>query len=151
MDFRVFQHATEDRDKVLSALRTVSGAGEVKDIRADGCHGNPILILEAAIANRAELEGFWERLRAFSLVCGVGENLEERINDEGELFIRFDKQDAVAGRLALSSGDDVILAWGRVLTRVRGQDVRADRGTAIEVMRRFLSELSADQGVRGPS
>ena len=152
MGFRIFQHATEDRDKVLSALRAVAGPGEVGETRAAGYHGNPIFILETAMGGRAELEGFWERVRSSGLCGGVAENLEERINDEGELFIRFDKQMAVGGTLALSSGEDVVVAHGRVLATVKGQDVRADRGGAIEVMRYFLTELAkgAQDRVQGP-
>jgi hypothetical protein len=141
LDLRVFQHATEDLVKVMAALRFVSGVAEAAESRAEGYHGNPINILEVALAGRPGLDSFWARLRDAGLCGGVAENLEERINDGGELFIRFDKQEAVLGRLALSSGDDVVLARGRVLATVKGQEVRADRAAAVEVMREFLHEL----------
>lgn len=148
MEFRVFQHATEDRDKVLAALRSVAGPCEVSDTRAEGYHGNPIIVIETAITSRADIDALWERVRSFGLCRGVGENLEERINDGGELFLRFDKQQAVAGRLELSFGDDVIRARGRVLVTVKGQDVRADRNAAVDVMRQFLTELEKGAGSR---
>ena len=146
LDFRVFQHATEDRGKVALALRLVSGTPEATERRAEGYHGNPIIVLETAVSGRTGLDDFWARLRAAGLCGGVEENLEERINDSGELFIRFDKQEAVQGRLALSSGDDVVLSRGRVLSSVRGQQVRADRAGAVEVMRAFLNELGKNEG-----
>jgi len=146
LDFRVFQHATEDLVKVMAALRLVSGTAEAVESRAEGYHGNPILVLEAAVTGRAGLDDFWARLRTAGLCGGVEENLEERINDAGELFIRFDKQEAVQGRLALSLGDDVVLGRGRVLSTVRGQQVRADRAGAVEVMRAFLRELEKSEG-----
>jgi len=149
LDLRVFQHATEDREKVVSALRFVSGTNEARESRAEGYHGNTIVILEAPLTGRAELEDFWRRVRDFGLCSGIGENLEERINDDGELFIRFDKQQAILGKLALSPGDDVVLARGRVLATVKGQEVRADRAGAAEVMRAFLTDLAKGQGARG--
>jgi RNA binding exosome subunit len=141
LDFRVFQHATEDLVKVMAALRFVSGSAEAAENRAEGYHGNPISVLEVSVTGRAALEEFWGRLRLAGLCAGVSENLEERISEGGELFIRFDKQEAVSGRLALSSGDDVVLARGRVLATVKGQEARADRAEAVEVMRGFLREL----------
>jgi hypothetical protein len=35
----------------------------------------------------------------------------------------------------------VVLARGRVLATVKGQEARADRAEAVEVMREFLREL----------
>ncbi len=151
LDLRVFQHATEDLVKVMAALRFVSGSCEAVESHADGYHGNPITLLEVSQTARAALDSFWARLRDAGLCRGVAENLEERINECGELFIRFDKQEAVEGRLALSSRDDVVLAWGRVLATVKGQEVRADRAAAVEVMRAFLDELGKNEGsgIRG--
>ena len=145
LDFRVFGHATENHDRVAAALKFASGADGAKESSAEGYHGNTILILEVSLTGRAELEAFWVKVRDFGLCSGVEENLEERINEGGELFIRFDKQEAVKGMLALSSGDDVIQARGRVLATVKGQEARVDRGGAVEVMRAFLDEL-AKQG-----
>ena len=141
LDLRVYQHATEDREKVVAALRLVAGDGEPAARRAEGYYGNPIVIWETGVSGRADLEGFWGRLRDAGLCPGLEENLEERTNEAGELFIRFDKQEAVAGRLALSQGDDVVSARGRVLATVKGQEKRADRDLAIEIMRAFLREL----------
>jgi len=140
LDVRVFQHATEDRERVVGALRRVSGTDEFRCSRADGHHGNPIAILETELTSRKDIEMFWGRLRDAGLFPGLEENLEERINDAGELFIRFDKQKAVEGALELSAGDDVIAARSRVFGVVNGRDVRVGRNDAIEVMRAFLED-----------
>jgi len=141
LDLRAYQHATEDRDRVVLALRFVAGDGEPAARQAEGYHGNPITVWEVSVSGRAGMEGFWARLADAGLCAGLSENLEERISEDGELFVRFDKQQAVGGRLALSPGDDVISARGRVLATVKGQEARADRDIAVEVMRAFLREL----------
>ena len=146
LDFRVFRHVTEDHGRVLAALAFVSGTGGANESRAEGFHGNTILILEVCLTGRAELEAFWERVREAGLCPGLSENLEERINEAGELFIRFDKQEAVKGNLGLSNGDDVIQARGRVLATVKGQEARVDQNGAVEVMRAFLGDLGKNQG-----
>jgi RNA binding exosome subunit len=139
LDFRVFQHATEDGERVSGALRFVSGAGTYRCSRAEGYHGNPITIIETELSSRRDIELFWERLLRAGLFSGLEQNLEERINDSGELFIRFDKQRAVEGALELSAGDDVIAARSRVFGTVNGREVRVGREGAIAVMRAFLT------------
>ena len=140
LDLRVFQHATEDGERVAGALRFVSGAGEPRFLRAAGYHGNPITIIETELGSRKDIEAFWERVRQSGLFPGLEQNLEERINEAGELFIRFDKQKAVMGVLELSAGDDVIAARARVFGTAGGQEVRQDRDGAILVMRAFLKD-----------
>jgi hypothetical protein len=152
LDIRVFQHATEDRDRVVGALRFVSGTEEFRCSLAEGHHGNPIAILETELTSRKDIEMFWVRVRNGGLFPGMEENLEERINDAGELFIRFDKQKAVAGALELSAGDDVIAVRARVFGVVNGREVRVGRDDAIEVMRAFLKDErvhGADGGEQG--
>jgi RNA binding exosome subunit len=140
LDFRVFQHATEDGERVAGALRFVSGAGAIRTSRAAGYHGNPITILETEIATRKDIEAFLERVRQAGLFPGLEQNLEERINDQGELYMRFDKQKAVEGSLELSAGDDVVAARSRVFGTVGRMEVRQDRDGAITVMRAFLKD-----------
>lgn len=138
LDIRVFLHATENRDRVLAALRFVTGSGEYRESRAEGYHGNPIIIFETTLGSRKEIDQFWARAQEAGTFPGLEENLEERVNDDGELFIRFEKQKAVEGSLVLSTGDDVIAARARVFDNVDGQEKRADRSAAIRVMREFL-------------
>lgn len=138
LDVRVFLHATENRDRVLAALRFVTGTGEFRESRAEGYHGNPIMIFEIELGSRKDIDQFWARAREAGIFPGLEENLEERVNDDGELFIRFEKQNALEGRLVLSTGDDVIAARARVFELVDGQEKRADRSAAIRVMREFL-------------
>ncbi|MGQ9583583.1 MAG: RNA-binding domain-containing protein [Thermoplasmatota archaeon] len=115
MIIRLFQHATESREKILLALETVAGQKDYRETSAQGYHGNPISVLETALKSREEVEAFWERIRGAGLHRDILEELEERVSDEGELFLRFDKQEAVRGRLALSSGDDVVTVRVRVI------------------------------------
>jgi hypothetical protein len=140
LDFRVIQHATEDGERVLGALMFVSGGGTPKTSRAAGYHGNPISIIETDLGARKDIEAFWGRVRQAGLFPGLEQNLEERINDAGEMFIRFDKQKAVLGSLELSAGDDVIAARGRVFGSFGTMEVRQDREGAICVMRAFLKD-----------
>ncbi|MEM4728318.1 MAG: RNA-binding domain-containing protein [Thermoplasmata archaeon] len=138
---RTFEHATESHEKVLLALETISGSKDYRQTLAEGYYGNRIAVLETVLTSKEAVGAFWERLRSRGLLAGIEENLEERVNDSGELFLRFDKQAAVEGRLVLSQGDDVVIARARVRGFPTGAPTRCRRDRVIEEVRHFLREL----------
>ena len=110
VEARVFVHATENRDKVLAALRNVIGNARIEEDVLEGYFGNPIDVITAVVeGQQAEevvlriLSGLSEADRAFLLAT-----LEERIDRNGSLHIRLDKQKAYLGKFAISDSDDVI-------------------------------------------
>ncbi len=137
---KAFKHATESRDKVLLALETVGGQRECRETVAQGYYGNPISVIELVLKSREEVEAFWERIRDAGLREAIVASLEERVSEKGELFLRFDKQEAVKGRLALSSGDDVVTVRVRVTPVSRGKPVHRSRAAALNELRRSLGE-----------
>lgn len=110
VEARVFVHATENRDKVLAALRNVVGDARIEEDVLEGYFGNPIDVITAVVeGQQAEevvlriLSGLSEADRAFLLAT-----LEDRIDKNGSLHIRLDKQKAYLGKFAISDSDDVI-------------------------------------------
>ncbi|WP_456482072.1 RNA-binding domain-containing protein [Methanopyrus sp.] len=114
---RVIAHATEDEEKVLEALANVlAGVLEEEDVEpetlyAEGHHGNPITVFQVKISKpeyiKRVLEHWREnipredRRRVWSYI-------ERRVDDKGNLYLRFDKQSAYKGELRISDADDVI-------------------------------------------
>lgn len=105
-------HATEDEQRVLRAIRTLLPKEvEVRLSKLKGHHGNPIVSFETRVGRGRFLREFWlnlvEKLRAGEL-----EKLEkiasERIDEDCYLYLRFDKQLAHAGELALTESGDAI-------------------------------------------
>ncbi|MGC9072028.1 MAG: RNA-binding domain-containing protein [Acidilobus sp.] len=110
IEARVFAHATEDKSKVLMALRNVVGDVQVVEEDLKGYFGNPIIVLTAScgpgVADQVfdkVIGGLSEPDRRFLL-----STLDERLAKEGVLHIRLDKQKALKGRFVLSDSDDVI-------------------------------------------
>jgi len=103
-------HATEDPEKVATAVEKVLSAGgqsQVEDL--EGHHGNRILRVRIHLigddAQRA-FDGIVSRLggaQRKELVV----NLERYLDDHSALFLRFDKEDLVRGTLSLDSADPV--------------------------------------------
>jgi RNA binding exosome subunit len=114
VNIRVFAHATEDQERVMTAVRNTLpldlGENAVfKKTALTGHHGNPITLFEVELADRktlmSVLEGIGRRLIALdkeTLARDMALHLEK-----GNLYLRFDKQQAFLGELRFSSNDPI--------------------------------------------
>ena len=79
----------------------------------EGHYGNEIALLEAKVTNKRDVKRFVDLLCDRLLpgdLSRLRSELVDRVDDECMLHIRFDKQEAFMGRLALAKGQDVISA-----------------------------------------
>jgi len=130
---RVFCHATESLDKVRRALNTVVDEGEVREDRAQGHHGNPIMIISSVADGPGCAERLLGRLEG-EVLEEVFSTLPSRVDESCRLRLRFDKQAAFQGRLELSDGGDVIAVSIRILAFPARQEL------ALESAARFLEK-----------
>jgi RNA binding exosome subunit len=133
---RALCHATEDLDKVKLAFSSAIGNEDISISRTEGHHGNPILILESEIKDDELIRRFFERFGTEDLDMIV-KTIESRIDDKCALYIRLDKQSALAGMIALGRNDDII----SVRLRVRAYPARSSVASAI--VTEFIQELAA--------
>lgn len=112
-------HSTEDREKVAMAMATLFPFEfEIVRIPAKGHFGNPIEYLEVEITRKRDVKEFWNNLMKL-----LGDKkhylintLDERIDDQGQLFIRFDKQKAYLGEIELTEKGDAIVVKAKLVT-----------------------------------
>jgi len=116
VDLRAFAHATEDLEKVLTAVRNtlppqLADTVVFKNTALTGHHGNPIVLIETRIKNRKVAQAFLEKLASClsiadkeALNSEIGQHLEN-----GNLYVRLDKQSAYSGELRLGSADPIHL------------------------------------------
>jgi len=114
VDVRVFAHATEDPDKVLTAARNVLPPEKIdtiifRKINLTGHHGNPIVLFQTRIKEKDAVRAVFEKLSS-----GLSTLDKEQLNREimqhlekGNLYIRIDKQSAYLNRIRLSTEDPV--------------------------------------------
>jgi len=105
-------HATEDEQKVIAALRVLlSNDVEIKGTKLKGHYGNLITSFDVSIGQRKTLSELWQRI-AEKLRAGelekIGEIVDDRTDESCHLYLRFDKQWAHAGELALTDSGDAI-------------------------------------------
>ena len=114
LEIRVFSHATEDLGKVELAVRNTLPEALVENLvftklNLTGHHGNPIVLLEAKLKDKALLPLALKKI-AFDLNSLYKEQLSLNIKQHIEkhnLYLRFDKQSAFLGRLTLTSNDPI--------------------------------------------
>jgi len=112
---RTFCHATEDLDRVRTALENAVGESELRVSKTEGHHGNLITILETTVEDADMMDRFFSNLGRDD-VEELLSSLNSRIDDSCNLFIRLDKQSAFKGEMKLGRNDDVISVRVHVLS-----------------------------------
>ncbi len=113
---RAIAHATEELEKVLEALEFITGRRDFEITVTKGYHGNEIKILQLEIKRNKEIEEFWKHLITLGIEQEIMPYLDELIDENGTMHLRFDKQEAYLGRMALTSEGDTIAMRIKILS-----------------------------------
>ncbi|MCD6142992.1 RNA-binding domain-containing protein, partial [Thermococcus sp.] len=104
-----FAHATEDPEKVLEAMGIFfpedvpSEDIEFEILETEGYFGNPIKVINAELKRSKSVKKMLEHLKELLNEENkeyLLENLEEKVDETGTFFIRFNKQKAYLGEVA---------------------------------------------------
>jgi RNA-binding protein len=126
---RAVAHPTEDVGRVREALRFVAGldaaafAAATKEEPLETHHGLPLVVLETVLDRSRPLRDVLSRLLA--LPGGLDRlraTLEARVDDDGILYARVEKQAAAQGELRLTEGEDAIQLRLKVESYPAGRD-----------------------------
>ena len=116
MDIRVFAHATEDPEKVQTAVRNLlpdelAQAIFFEKTDLTGHHGNPITLFTAKLTDKKMLPNVLEKIGS-----GLNSLDKEELHDnlklhleKGNMYLRFDKQSAFLGAFKFSQNDPIHL------------------------------------------
>ncbi|MFB6311776.1 MAG: RNA-binding protein [Salinirussus sp.] len=132
VEVRAFCYATEAADRVVAALRTILPEDiEVERTSTEGHHGDPIDVLSARVETSEGIEAVLDALEDLpdADYDRFLDELDERIDEDCNLFITLDKQAAY--------GDEVRLGEGITL-RGKIEVYPAKREKAIEQARDVL-------------
>ncbi|MEK6976359.1 MAG: RNA-binding domain-containing protein [Candidatus Thermoplasmatota archaeon] len=130
-------HPTEDLAKVEAAVRFVSGQDADKFTPQvtplESHHGGTVQLVECVLDKSRQVRDLLQRL--FDLPdarANLKATLESRTDDDGVFFARVDKQDALAGKLTLTRGEDC------VQLRLKLEHYPSTRDAAIAALTRLL-------------
>ena len=109
VDLRTFCYATEDEKRVEEALRTFlpdhdDEPFEIERVESEGHYGDRILVLSARVENADDIRHVLSRLADLESFDDLIDELDERVTENTELFLRLDKQAAFEGDVRLGDG-----------------------------------------------
>jgi RNA binding exosome subunit len=128
-----FVQATEDEEKVGEAVRNLLG-GETAAIeitRAEGVHGNPILILNVAVRKEREIEEILRYWKGKSFFLEALDRSDERLDDDLVFHMRVGKSSAYEGEPQLWTEGESI----RIKLKIAAYP--SSRESAMEVLKEF--------------
>jgi len=138
VDLRTFSYATEDEDRVESALRTFLPTDfEIERAESKGHYGDPIVVLSARVERADEVRDVLdavERLDEDELAT-LQTQLDERVDEDTSLYVTFDKQAAYEGEPRLGDG---------ITLRGKVEAYPAKKESAVENVRELFADLEAE-------
>ncbi|ELZ91325.1 hypothetical protein C440_13464 [Haloferax mucosum ATCC BAA-1512] len=105
IDLRTFCYETEDEKRVEEALRTfLPDDFELDRIESTGHHGDRIVVFSARVERADDLRYVLSKIRDLDDFEALLEELDQRVTDNTEFFLRLDKQAAFKGDVARGGG-----------------------------------------------
>ena len=135
VDLRTFCYATEDADRVETALRRfLPEEFEIERATTEGHMGDRILVLSARLENAADVRVALDALADLpeSDRERLIDELDERVDDNTAFFMTLDKQAAYNGSVSLGDG---------ITFRAKIEAYPAKKAAAVENMREVLEQL----------
>ena len=94
----------DDVDAVASAFSHLLGTTDVVEVTGDRSHhGAELLLMRASVKRKADLRTCLDRL-GDGLLRAVSEELDQRLDDSGQVHLRLDLHALVSGVVRLHSG-----------------------------------------------
>ncbi|HEX3014717.1 MAG TPA: RNA-binding protein [Methanobacterium sp.] len=131
ISYRVFVYGTENEEKVKEAVQTLFPNSHPQTDTTEGYFKNPVLILHDKITRKREIKEVIEILKQIDAASKkrLRSELENKMDERGNLFLRFDKQRAYLGDLKIIEHGDAI----HVKIKVAAYPAKKEK--AIEVAR----------------
>ena len=108
--FRVFVYENEDVDELSQAILNILPEAEIDAEEAEGLMEDKIIILSGTVSKKRYTRDFFNLLLEFTDLDKLNDDLERKIDEKGNWFLRFDKDDAVDEILTVKdSGDSIHL------------------------------------------
>jgi len=110
ISYRAFVYGTENEEKVLESIKTLFPNSLPQCEATEGYYKNPVLILHNKIEKKRDIKDFVAKLSSMKDPAKkrIISQLEDKMDDYGNLFLRFDKQRAYQGDLKVVEHGDSI-------------------------------------------
>lgn len=108
IEARAYCHATEDETRVVKAIEVACSGEALSREGLEGHFGNPIVRFRRRLERSEAIGNAWERWRQSGILTAISSDVDDRVDDDGVLHFRLDKQAAYQGSLTLTREGDAI-------------------------------------------
>lgn len=147
ISLRVNAHATEDEDRVKKALELFLPQNKIIEKSVVYGHfGNPIKIFQVDLKKKNECKYFIdfikEKLNKEDLF-NLNQEIADRVDNDCNFYLKFDKQCAYKGEVKLSSGRSFqslpnFASGDSIAVRIKIASYPAKRDKAIDIAKKLL-------------
>ena len=92
--FRAFVYEHESIDEISQAILNILPEAEIEAEEAEGLLEDKIIILSGTVSKKRYTKTFFNTLLEWTDLDKLNEDLERKIDEKGNWFLRFDKEDA---------------------------------------------------------
>ncbi|MBO6110858.1 MAG: RNA-binding protein [Methanobrevibacter sp.] len=108
--FRVFVYENEDVDELSQAILNILPEAEIEAEDAEGLTEDKIIILSGTVSKKRYTKEFFNLLLESVDLDKLNDDLERKMDEKGNWFLRFDKEDAIDEKMTIKdSGDSIHL------------------------------------------
>ena len=108
--FRAFVYENESVGEISEAILNILPEAEIEAEEAEGMLDDKIIILSGIVSKKRFTKTFFNALLESVDLNKLNDDLERKIDEKGNWFLRFDKNDALDEKLTvLDSGDSIHL------------------------------------------
>ena len=108
--FIAFVYKNESVDEISQAILNLLPEAEIEAEEAEGLLEDKILILTGVVSKKRYTKDFFNKLLQSTDLEKLNNDLEQKMDEKGNWFLRFDKNDALDEKLTvLDKGDSIHL------------------------------------------
>ena len=93
--FRAFVYKNESVDEISQAILNLLPEAEIEAEEAEGLLEDKILILTGVVSKKRYTKDFFNKLLQSTDLEKLNNDLEQKMDEKGNWFLRFDKNDAL--------------------------------------------------------
>lgn len=108
--FRAFVYEDEDIDEISQSILNILPEAEIEAEEAEGLLEDKILILTGVVSKKRYTKAFFNTLLESVDLEKLNNDLERKMDEKGNWFLRFDKSDALDEKwTVIDKGDSIHL------------------------------------------
>ena len=125
--FRAFVYENESIDDITQAILNILPEAEIEIEEAEGMLEDKIIILSGTVSKKRYTKTFFNTLLEWTDLDKLNNDLERKIDEKGNWFLRFDKVDALDEIWTILDNGDAIHLKIKIATYPTKKEIAVDK------------------------